>query len=106
MKIFKCLSNVSKFLFSCITKCVIRFAYFVIGRWVCERCGKCTSCLAREPVPKGENGRWKSEVGSSSSFDIASFCIVLSQKLLTQPAFTSSKSTIETLEQGVKYVQS
>lgn len=31
------------------------------GRWVCERCGKCTSCLSREPVPKGENGRWKNE---------------------------------------------
>ena len=28
------------------------------------------------------------------------------QKLTTQPAFTCSKLTIETLEQGVKYVQS
>ena len=29
-----------------------------------------------------------------------------SNYLLTQPAFTCSKLTIETLEQGVKYVQS
>ena len=28
------------------------------------------------------------------------------QKSFTQPAFTCSKLTIETLEQGVKYVQS
>ena len=28
------------------------------------------------------------------------------QMLITQPAFTYSKLTIETLEQGVKYVQS
>ena len=28
------------------------------------------------------------------------------KKLQTQPAFTCSKLTIETLEQGVKYVQS
>ena len=31
---------------------------------------------------------------------------VLSQGVASQPAFTCSKLTIETLEQGVKYVQS
>jgi len=32
------------------------------GRWVCERCGKCSSCLVRKPVGEGESGRWKNEV--------------------------------------------
>lgn len=32
------------------------------GRWVCEKCGKCCSCLSRRPVPEGESGRWKNEV--------------------------------------------
>ena len=30
----------------------------------------------------------------------------LASEILTQPAFTCSKLTIETLEQGVQYVQS
>ena len=30
---------------------------------------------------------------------------IVSQKSIVQPAFTCSKLTIETLEQGVKYVQ-
>ena len=34
-------------------------------------------------------------------------CLLLTIfKAITQPAFTCSKLTIETLEQGVKYVQS
>ena len=32
--------------------------------------------------------------------------IPLQKKTISQPAFTCSKLTIETLEQGVKYVQS
>ena len=43
-----------------------------------------------------------------SDFEIASHVIskVKRSKIHTQPAFTCSKLTIETLEQGVKYVQS
>ena len=39
-------------------------------------------------------------------FDSFKKVIHINQKVLTQPAFTCSKLTIETLEQGVKYVQS
>ena len=31
------------------------------GRWVCNRCGKCASCLEINPVPEGTPGRWKNE---------------------------------------------
>ncbi|XP_065655055.1 PHD finger protein 10 isoform X2 [Hydra vulgaris] len=31
------------------------------GRWVCNRCGKCCSCLSRQPVSDGGSGRWKME---------------------------------------------
>ena len=33
-------------------------------------------------------------------------CTSTHRKILSQPAFICSKSTVETLEQGVKYVQS
>jgi len=31
------------------------------GRWVCSKCGKCSSCLTSNPVTEGTPGRWKSE---------------------------------------------
>lgn len=31
------------------------------GRWVCSRCGKCSSCLSVNAVPEGVTGRWKNE---------------------------------------------
>ena len=50
------------------------------------------------------------KINKSAATNISSsrknFKLKFSQYFLSQPAFTCSKSTIETLEQGVKYVQS
>ena len=45
-------------------------------------------------------------IGYNGCCDAASKSIALTLFEDTQPAYTSSKLTIETLEQGVKYVQS
>ena len=39
-------------------------------------------------------------------FKVNGFALALPKKFISQPAITCSKLTIETLEQGVKYVQS
>jgi len=43
------------------------------GRWICEKCGKCSSCLIRKPVPDGETGRWKNEVTKPTDGSEAEF---------------------------------
>ena len=42
---------------------------------------------------------------SNHLFSVSYGCILSFMSDLTQPSFTCSKLTIETLEQGVKYVQ-
>eukprot|EP00794_Sanderia_malayensis_P017493 gene17493-19243_t len=32
------------------------------GRWVCERCGKCSSCLTVQPCLDGTPGKWREEL--------------------------------------------
>ena len=45
-------------------------------------------------------------VGRSMFLRTLSIFILMGAKVTTQPVFTCSKLTVETLEQGVKYVQS
>ena len=51
-----------------------------------------------------EGGREREREGGRERDLILSLFIF--RRVITQPAFTHSKLTIETLEQGVKYVQS
>ena len=51
--------------------------------------------MLREERERGREG------GRDLILSLFIFC-----RVITQPAFTRSKLTIETLEQGVKYVQS
>ena len=32
-----------------------------IGRWICDKCGMCASCLKRVPGPEGSAAKWKHE---------------------------------------------
>lgn len=32
------------------------------GRWVCDKCGRCSSCLARQPCPDSTPGKWREEL--------------------------------------------
>ena len=41
-----------------------------------------------------------------SIIDVSQKCLTAFTKLLSQPAFTCSKLRLETIEQGVKFVQS
>ena len=42
----------------------------------------------------------------NNAFETAEFWCIVGLTTISQPAITCSKLTIETLEQGVKYVQS
>eukprot|EP00112_Aurelia_sp_Birch-Aquarium-sp1_P008034 Seg1879.2 transcript_id=Seg1879.2/GoldUCD/mRNA.D3Y31 product="PHD finger protein 10" protein_id=Seg1879.2/GoldUCD/D3Y31 len=43
------------------------------GRWVCEKCGKCASCLSRQPCPDGTPGKWREEFKRSREGGDAEF---------------------------------
>ena len=55
---------------------------------------------------KNRQGAQCDEGFSREELTVKSCCLFLKRKLITQPAFTCSKSTMETSEQCVKSVQS
>ena len=57
---------------------------------------------AKSKVDSVKHGDGDSDSEKLSKAD----CIILEKKEVTQPTFTCWKLTIETLEQGVKYIQS
>jgi len=43
------------------------------GRWICEKCGKCASCLTRFPGADGTPGKWREEFKRSKNGGEAEF---------------------------------
>ena len=68
-----------------------------------------TSIFVRPiPCPKGQKPSSTEKMRTTPNLLMTSWKILLtpSKIVISQPAITCSKLTIETLEQGVKYVQS
>lgn len=54
-----------------------------VGRWICDKCGMCASCLKRVPGPEGSAAKWKHEFtmpkdGQESQF-LQTLCISCSR---------------------------